>query len=162
MPDLPLWRPADLFRAARPAPEPLCLDNGIDTILEPPGLLVTRIMERPMVDGAERNGRLIARLAAERACLREADVMRLGWRPAANQARLRGDEAKVILVANAAGSFDGEPRSGGLGRSPSNVPLARWLRGILGQVGEAQPIELAEDIDMVLPTLRSEIGESVA
>ena len=115
-----------------------------------------------MMGSAEGNGPLITRFPAHSTCLRKSDVMRLGWRSTTDQARLRGDEAKVILVTDTSWALDGESRSRGSGGCLSGAPLARWFRGILGQVGEAQPIELAEGIDMVLPSLGSEIGERVA
>ncbi len=150
MPGLPLWRPADLFHAARLVPELLRFGDRINTSFLPPGLLVTRIMQRPVVGGTKGDGPFIARFSAESPDLGETDVMCLGWRPTTDQARLIGDEAKVIFIADAARSLDGEPGSGALGWSLSSVHRARWFRGILGQFVEARPIELAEGIGVWL------------
>src|SRR5215831_9999021 len=48
---------------------------------------------------AERDGELVADLAAERAGLSEAQVMGVGWPAAANDTGLRGDKPKMLLVA---------------------------------------------------------------
>ena len=45
----------------------------------------------------------VADLAAERARLGEANVMRFGRSPTANNAGLRGDELAVLLIAQANG-----------------------------------------------------------
>ena len=52
-----------------------------------------------MVEAADRNRVLVADLSSERARLGEADVMRLGGGPAADDAGLSGDELAVLLVA---------------------------------------------------------------
>ena len=50
---------------------------------------------------AERDGELIADLAAERPRLSKADVVRLGWPGAAENARLRRDVPQMLLVTDA-------------------------------------------------------------
>ncbi len=105
-------------------PEPLCLDHGVDTVLEPPGLLVTRIMQRPVVGGTEGYGPLIARFSAESTDLGETDVMCLGRRPTTDQARLIGDQAKVILVAHAARALHSETKLSALAINLIRVSLA--------------------------------------
>ena len=56
-----------------------------------------------MMEPADGDRVFVADLAAERAGLGEANVMRFGWRPAADDAGLRGDELAVLLVAQANG-----------------------------------------------------------
>ena len=51
----------------------------------------------------DRNRVLVADFSAECARLSEANVMRLSWRPAADDAGLRGDKFAVLLVAQANG-----------------------------------------------------------
>ena len=55
-----------------------------------------------MVAAAQRNGELIADLAAKGAVLGKAQVMGITGRAVADQARLLGHEPNVLLVANAA------------------------------------------------------------
>ena len=55
------------------------------------------------MDPADRDRVFVADLAAERAGLGEANVMRFGWRAAADDAGLCGDELAVLLVAQADG-----------------------------------------------------------
>jgi len=52
-----------------------------------------------MMDTAERHGEFIAGLATERARLKVAQVMRVGWLATADEAWLFGDRAKVLAVA---------------------------------------------------------------
>ena len=51
------------------------------------------------MDPADGDCIFVADLAAERARLGKANVMRFGGRTAANDAGLRGDELAVLLVA---------------------------------------------------------------
>ena len=60
------------------------------------------------MDAAERDRELVARLAAERARLHVAQVMRVGRLAAADQAGLLGDVAQVVPVAVAARCGDRE------------------------------------------------------
>ena len=57
-------------------------------------------MEFAMMAAAERHGELIARLAAESAALRKAQMMGVARLPAADQARLAGDKSDVVAVAD--------------------------------------------------------------
>jgi hypothetical protein len=52
-----------------------------------------------MVQPADRDCVFIAHLSAERTGLSEPNVMGLGWRAAAHDARLGRDELTVLLVA---------------------------------------------------------------
>ena len=73
--------------------------DWIDAGRLPPSSLVAGAMDRAMMDAAERYGEFIAGLAAERARLQVAQVMRVRWLASANQARLLGDRAKMLSVA---------------------------------------------------------------
>jgi len=52
-----------------------------------------------MVHPAERHGEFVAGFAAERARLQVAQVVRVGWLAAADEAGLLPDKAKVLAVA---------------------------------------------------------------
>jgi hypothetical protein len=68
----------------------------------PPRGFIARAMDLAMMAAAQRHGELIADLAANRAVLREAQMMGI-CRPApANQTRLFGYEPDVLLVTKAA------------------------------------------------------------
>ena len=56
--------------------------------------LVAGAMHPAMMDTAERHGELIAGLAAERARLQVAQVMRVGWLATADEAWLLGTERR--------------------------------------------------------------------
>jgi hypothetical protein len=73
--------------------------DGIDAGCLPPRSLVASAMDRAMVDATERYGEFIAGLAAERAGLQVAQVMRVGWLATADQAWLLGEGAKMLAVA---------------------------------------------------------------
>jgi len=73
--------------------------DWIDAGCLPPSSLVAGAMDGAMMDTAERHGEFIAGLAAERARLQVAQVMRVGWLAPADQAWLLGDRAKVLPVA---------------------------------------------------------------
>ena len=60
-------------------------------------------MQFAVVKPANRDRILVAHLAAERAGLGKADVMRFGWGSAADEARLGRDELAMLLVAQANG-----------------------------------------------------------
>jgi hypothetical protein len=62
-----------------------------------------------MMAPAQRHGELIADLSAERAVLREAQVMGVCGPAAANQTRLFGHEPDVLLVTKAARLGMGQP-----------------------------------------------------
>ena len=65
-------------------------------------------MQLPMMPAAERYGEFVADFEPERSGLRKAQVMRIGWLPAADQAGLRGDEPQMGFVAQPLGLGDGE------------------------------------------------------
>ena len=55
-----------------------------------------------MMAAAERHCEFVAHLAAKRAVLRKAQVMRIGGHATANQTWLFGDEPYMLAIANAA------------------------------------------------------------
>ena len=65
-------------------------------------------MQLPMMTAAERYGELVADFETERSGLREAQVMRIGRLPAADQAGLRSHESQMGFVAKTLGLGDGE------------------------------------------------------
>ena len=65
-------------------------------------------MNLAMMAAAQRHRVFIADLAAERWALREAYMVGVRWLPAADQARLFGNETDVIAVANPARLRKGE------------------------------------------------------
>ena len=60
-------------------------------------------MKIPVVQPADRDCVFIAHLSAESTGLSKPNVMGLGWRAAAHNARLSPDELAVLLVAQADG-----------------------------------------------------------
>ena len=59
-------------------------------------------MHLAMVSAAQWNRELVTHLAAECRRLRKAQVVRIGWTPTTDHARLLGYRFDVIKVANAA------------------------------------------------------------
>ena len=62
-------------------------------------------MNFPMVNSAERDGKLVARLAAQSPRLRETKMVSLARLSAAHDAGVISHEAQVVLVTVAARSF---------------------------------------------------------
>ena len=60
------------------------------------------------MDATERDREFVAGLAAERPWLREAQMVRVGWLAATDEARLLGDISKVLPVTIATRGGDGE------------------------------------------------------
>ena len=79
-----------------------CL-HWIDAGFLPPGRLIAHPVHQPMMDSTERDREFVAHLAPKGAGLQEAQMMRIRWLAAANEAGLGGDETKVRLVAIAPG-----------------------------------------------------------
>src|SRR5262249_8353707 len=77
--------------------------DWIDAGLLPPGFFVAGAMHPVVMRAAERDGKFIARFAAERPRLHKSDVMRIRGLAAAQQARLLHHKAKVVPIAIAAG-----------------------------------------------------------
>jgi hypothetical protein len=78
-------------------------DGRINPGLAPPSGFIAVAMDLAVVASAQRNRELIADLAPERSALGESQVVGIGGLPAANEARLRGDVAHVVTIANPAG-----------------------------------------------------------
>jgi hypothetical protein len=76
--------------------------HRIDFGLVPPGAFVTLAVKLAMVDAAQRHRELIRYPAAECARLREAKMVSLAGLPPTHDARLNGNEAKMIFVTTAA------------------------------------------------------------
>ena len=53
----------------------------------PPGDFIAGLMQLPVMTAAERNGELVADLEADGSGLGKAQVMRIGWLPAADRGR---------------------------------------------------------------------------
>ena len=70
------------------APQLLRDVDRIDAHVVPPGGFVAAVVEFAMMGAAERDGELVADFAAHGARLGEANVMGIGGRGAAEQARL--------------------------------------------------------------------------
>jgi hypothetical protein len=80
----------------------------IDAGRPPPRSLVAGAMDRAVMRAAQRDREFIAGAAAERARLQVAKMMRVGWSAAADKARLFGDIAKVLSIAEGKASpFEG-------------------------------------------------------
>jgi hypothetical protein len=77
--------------------------QGIDADPGPPRGFIAVIVQIPMVQPADRDCVSIAHLSAESTGLSKPNVMGLGWRAAAHNARLGRDELSVLLVAQANG-----------------------------------------------------------
>src|SRR5262249_42093864 len=72
---------------------------GIDAGSLPPGAFVGGAMCGPVMHVAERDREFIARLATQRAWLHVAQMMRIGWLAATDEAGLLHDIAKVLPAA---------------------------------------------------------------
>ncbi len=67
----------------------------------PPCRLVTRAMKLPVMDPANRDGKLVAHSASECTRLGKGEVMRVRWHATAHQARLPQNEFSVLFIAQA-------------------------------------------------------------
>ena len=79
-----------------------------DLEVVPPGHFIADLMQLPVMTAAERNRELVADFEADRSRLGEPQVKRIARLPPADEARLRGDEPEMRLVAQAFGLGDGE------------------------------------------------------
>jgi hypothetical protein len=73
----------------------------IDFLLNPPSPLLAVVVKLTVVEIAERHGELIAYLTAQRARLRECQVMGMSWPTAANHTSLGSDKIHMVLIAQA-------------------------------------------------------------
>jgi hypothetical protein len=74
----------------------------VDAASVPPGGFTAAAVDLAVVDAAKRHRELVADFAAERSRLCGAQMMGIRGLPPTDQAGLRGDEFKVLLVADAA------------------------------------------------------------
>ena len=97
--------------------------RAVNAGIFPPCGLIAGAMDLAMMAPAQRHGELITDLAAQRAVLREAQVVGV-CRPApTNQARLFGYELHVLLVTKAAWLRTGKPAFvNAIGRGCSGGP----------------------------------------
>ena len=72
----------------------------------PPRTLVSGLVQLPMMPATKRHCELIAHLETNGSRLRKPQVMRIGRLPATDEARLRGNEFQVCLVAQSFGFGD--------------------------------------------------------
>ena len=73
--------------------------QGIDPEIFPPGLLVARLMQLPVMTPTERHREFIADLQAERPWLGKAQMMRIRRLSSADQTWLAGNKFQMSLVA---------------------------------------------------------------
>ena len=74
----------------------------------PPDHFIAGLMQLSMMPAAERYGEFVADFKTERSGLREPQMMRIGWLPAADEAWLRGNKSQMGFVAQPFGLGDGE------------------------------------------------------
>ena len=89
-------------------PQPSGDLQGIDVEVVPPGCFIADLVQLAVMTAAEGNGELIADFQTDGTGLGIAQVVRIGWLPAADQAWLGGDELQVRLVAQPLGLGDGK------------------------------------------------------
>ena len=80
-------------------PKRLGCSRRIDIGFLPPSSFIAAAMHFTMVSAAEWHGEFIAHLAAKPPILGKAQMMRIGWRAAADQTGLLDDEPHVFAVA---------------------------------------------------------------
>ena len=73
--------------------------QGIHPVIVPPRAFIAGLMQLPVMSATKRNCELIAHLEADGSRLCEPQVMRIGRLPAADEARLSGNEFQMCLVA---------------------------------------------------------------
>ena len=82
--------------------------HWVNSHLQPPYRFVAAAMNLTMMPTAQWHREFVADLAAECGALREAHMVGVRWLPAADQARLFGNETDVIAVADPARLRKGE------------------------------------------------------
>ena len=94
-------------------PEPVCTEQGIDSLLLPPDTLVAPPMELVVMDTAERHRETIADLAANCPAIGESDVVGVRWGATTDKARLTCNELQMSTVALAHRLFEDGDLLGG-------------------------------------------------
>ena len=89
-------------------PQSLGDRQGIDFEIPPPSHFIAGLMQLAVMTAAEGYSELVADFETQRPWLGKPQVMRIGRLPAADQARLRGDEPQIGLVTQPLGLGDGE------------------------------------------------------
>ena len=102
---------------AGPPPQRFGASDGIDPALAPPGLLVAGGMKLAMMGAAERDGELVGALDRQAARLGKGQMVGLARAPAADEAVLSGDMAKMFRPPYPVRLGDREP--GFVGPAPS-------------------------------------------
>ena len=82
--------------------------QGIDFQALPPDHFITSLMQLPMMASAQRHCELVADFETQRSRLGKPQMMRIGRLPAADEARLRGDEPQMGFVTQPFGFRNGE------------------------------------------------------
>ena len=95
--------PSRAFVRPRSSPQLESDGQRVDADRGPPRGFIAIGVQLPVMEPADGDGVFVADFSAERTRLGEANVMRLGGRPAADDAGLRGDELAVFFVAQANG-----------------------------------------------------------
>src|SRR5215471_15403957 len=91
----------------------------------PPSALIAGTMNRAVMNSTQRNREFIAGFAAEGPRLRIAEMVRVRWFAAADEAGLLGDETKVFAVAVTARSSNREDALVDAGGSTGSVCVGR-------------------------------------
>ena len=89
-------------------PQGASSDRRIDASLDPPGGLVTAVMDLTMMAPAERDCELVTNLATKRRRLCKSQVMGVGGPTATDQARVFGNRLDMLAVANSARGWQGQ------------------------------------------------------
>src|SRR5262249_16507855 len=84
---------------ARLFPKPARKLDGVDAGRLPPGAFVAGTMCLPMMHAAKRDREFIASFAGKGGRMHVAQMVRIGWLTAADEARLLHDIAKVVAAA---------------------------------------------------------------
>ena len=84
--------------------------GGLDLYVFPPTAFVARIVQGPVMCPAKRHGELVAHFAPQSSGLGEPEVVSIGRRASADEARLRADEAQMLLIAADRSFWDRKPR----------------------------------------------------
>jgi hypothetical protein len=124
-------------------PQPTRDLDWVDAACVPPSLLVAGAVNCAMMHTAEGYGEFVAGLAAERARLQVAQVMRVGGLTTADEAWLLGDSSKMLPVAIPArrGNDEGALVDA-LGNAPGSIKVSACGRTRLrrSRIGNGQSL----------------------
>ena len=102
----------------------------------PPAPFVSGGVVHCMVDGTKRHGELIAHFEPETSWLGVADVMSVARRSSANEARLLGDKAEMLLAAEPFRLADGKNALVDFLLGPDASPRHRMSTSVAGALDE--------------------------